>query len=268
MSSISSGLKDCVMLKHRFIYGYLLLAMILIVGVVACENTASKITVFQTENTEEHPISELEMSVGSTSLRVKGGSGLYGVKSSDENIAKVWIANDYLHIAGKKTGQVDIIIADDVNQSTTVTVDIQPKVRLFSVQDSRAEIEVEARSMDGRKAISYIENLIEGQLKTRGMYYKFIYDEQNSGHVVIYPRGLVDEFKIEGTFKSHVVDASQTMFEIEVNGLVREYNLVETKGEDDLSLRKGLFIENYSNDFTIDRVKVVKALGVEVVFYK
>lgn len=256
------------MFKNKKIYGYILLAVILIVGIVACENTASKITVFQPENVEEIALDELEMSVGSTTLHVNGGSGTYSVSSSDNSVVKAWFANDLLQIVGKKTGLVDIIIVDDVSQSTTLKINVQPKIKLLSVQSSRAEIEVEARAKEGRKAISYIEEIIQGQLKTKGMYYKFIYDELDAGRVIIYPRGLLEEFKIEGTFKSHIVDANQTMFEINVNGLVREYNLVETKSGEDFSLRKGFFIENYSNDFRIDGVKVIKALGMETVFYK
>lgn len=256
------------MFRIKLLYGYVLFLAIFAVAIVACENNATKIALYQTEDAQESSIDNLEMNVGRTTLRISGGSGVYSVRSSDCNIAKAWIANDYLHIVAKKTGLVELLLVDDVNQTKSLQIDIQPKIRLFSVQDSRAEIEVEANSKEGKKAISYIEDIVNGQLKTKGMYYKFIYDELNAGKVVIYPRGLVEEFKIDGTFKSRRVDSSQTLFEINVNGLVREYSLVETPDNNDFSLKKGLFIENYSNDFDIESVKVVKALGVEVVFYK
>ena len=256
------------MFRFKFIYGYLLLAVILTMGIVACENNASKIAIYQTETIDEMPIGELEMTVGLTTLKVTGGSGTYSVRANRDDLAKVWIANDYLYIKAKKTGLIDLVLVDDMNQTTTLKVNVLSKVRLFSVQDSRAEIEVEARSRDGKKAISYIEDIIKGQLKTKGMYYKFIYEELDGGKVVIYPKGLIDEFKIEGTFQSHFVDATQTLFEVNVNGLVRDYNLVETTGGDDFSLKKGLFIENYANDFAFENVKIMKALGVEVVFFK
>lgn len=256
------------MFKFRYIYVYLLLVVILAVGIVACENNASKIAIYQTETIDELPVSELEMTVGVATLKLAGGSGNYSVRANRDDLVKAWIANDYLYVKAKKTGLVDLVLVDDMNQSTTLKVYIQPKIRLFSVQDSRAEIEVEACSKEGKKAIGYIEDIIKGQLKTKGMYYKFIYEELDGGRVVIYPKGLIDEFKIEGTFKSHFVDSDQTLFEVNVNGLVRDYNLVETTGGDDFSLKKGLFIENYANDFAFGNVKIMKALGVEVVFFK
>ena len=168
-------------------------------------------------------LTEVNVSVGESWIRVSGGDGEYSVVSGNKEIADVSVDKDVMEVRAYRLGDTEITLADRAGEQIKLPLHVEAKKRALEVK--RVAVYVETEDAD-------VKEMLEEELRAKfpvseGGRYGLMQEKWSStryeGKLVVYP-GTSNDESYPGTFVwDRNVKPERLTFEY--NGVTHVYEL-------------------------------------------